>query len=512
MLTYIANTLEALDHPDLVHMILHYLLAMSDDIPPKPAVETPLATKRQSSLVLLSGTQNDEERVDPNLFSLVDLILNGLHSRNSQTTVAALKLSTVLLNRHANYALSTLVRATLPLNTAEQRTIGALSVESEMLLNIAASISGEDGLENAYTTALQDITPPLEFQMIQQTVRPPAMLLAPGDPFLHAVSALFQSFFTNNVDVNLALTEVVMQLALRTQVSLNGWLAVSPSNYLFGDEDRTDLAVDLDLLDDDEKSAFQNLQTVQRRPHWEDRNAPVIPSLLWHLQSQVNDIRHSIANIDALIAKRIEILSGIEKDEPSTRPGSQQARGRPSSDIADNVRSYRRGESRQIQRLKPGSAVSSRGPSPGRSSTSSRVRDLAGSPTRGGAPRSLSPLPNRATPGRLSHGIFQPPPPDNPDETASLHNTEGTSTPKAPEYEAETLRRKLCFRRPVDSPTEVFRYVDTESQNTSEGQHEERGASASHVLTNFVILHYFLLELAAVLQTRAVMFDEVAFS
>ncbi|KAF1344536.1 Retinoic acid induced 16-like protein-domain-containing protein [Delphinella strobiligena] len=465
VLTYVAVTLEALDHPDLVHMVLHYLLAMPDAPTSTPhSHPSPALVQRQSSLTLLDDLASDEEKVDPNLFSLVDLILNGVKSQNPQTAVCALKLSSVLLNRHTDYAVSTLVKAYSPPNSADRRTAGALSAESEALMNIASSLSYEESLDDAYATALLDVVPPLELQMIQQ-IPPSSVKLSSSDPFLVAISSLFRSFFTNNVDVNLALTETVMQLALRTQISLDGWLTVSPSNYQSSDDDRIDLAIALDHLDDDEKLAFQSLRSAHRRPRWEQSQAPVLPSLLHNLELQINDIRRAIPNLDTLIAKRIEILSGVEKDEPPPRPESRPQISRLSSDVGtDSIRSNRTGVPRQVQRLKTDSAANSRQPSP----APSRVRDVGGSPSRNDEPLLETSSPN-PTLGRLSHGL--------------------------------------------DSSADTFQYIaERQADQQPDEEYEEREASASHVLTNIVILHYFLLELVAVLQTRAIMFDEVVFS
>lgn len=512
VLTYVTVTLEALDHPDLVHMVLHYLLAMPDAPTSTPnPYPSPTVVKRQSSLTLLDGLTSDEEKVDPNLFSLVDLILNGVKSQNPQTAVCALKLSSVLLNRHTDYAVSTLVKAYSPPKSAsaDRRTAGALSAESEALMNIASCLSYEESLDDAYATALLDVVPPLELQMIQQ-IPPSSVKLSSSDPFLAAISSLFQSFFTNNVDVNLALTETVMQLALRTQISLDGWLTVSPMNYQFSDDDRIDLAIGTDHLDNDEKAAFQSLRSAHRRPRWEQSHAPTLPSLLHKLKLQIDDIRCSIKNLDTLIAKRIEILSGVEKDEPTPRPESRPRISRLSSDVGtDSIRSNRTGAPRQVQRLKTESATNSRQPSP----TPSRARDLGSSPSRNDEPLLETSSPN-TTPGRLSHGVFQPPPPESSDEAGTPTDEAERNLPSGlPEYEAETLRRKLRFCRRLDSSADTFHYtVERQADQQPDQEYEEREASASHVLTNIVILHYFLLELVAVLQTRAIMFDEVVFS
>ena len=527
VLTYMANILDALDHQDLVHMILRYLLAMPDSGPATPllAPATPTALRRQSSLNLLSGASKDEEMVDPNLFSLVDLILNGITSRNPQTAVAALKLSSVLLNRHTDYTMTTLIKVVPSPTPMKRRTVGALSVESEVLLDIAASVSYDECLDDAYTTALQDIVAPLENQstLLAADKTPPATL-ASNDPFLAAIAGLFRSFLTNSVDVNLALTEAVMHLAMRSQISLEGWLAVPASSYTYTPSQVLDTVNILDLMDEEERVAVDSLRTAHRRPHWEEDRAPLLLDLLVQLQSQIEEIRASAVNVSTLIVKRIEILGGVEKDGPISRPGSRMALSRMSDGETRRVgrlrsetiaTSYKPGEPRQVGRIRSETvAISPKAPL-SRSATPSRVRELAPSPSQVLGHPTASPVLNPGT--AQFRSIFQPPPPDNPedpeDEGNLVDKTEGVKSPIRREHEAETLRRKLRFRRKTDAPSNVFQYV-TESMDTEQGheEYEETEATTSHVLTNVVILHYFLLDLVAVLQTRAILFDEVDFS
>ncbi|KAL1305877.1 hypothetical protein AAFC00_004027 [Neodothiora populina] len=521
VLTYLANTLEALDHPDLVRMILQYLLAIQA---PKPSTHpsTDAAARRQSSLQLLDNIASDEEKVDPNLFSLVDLILNGIRSRNPQTTVSALKLSSVLLNRHTDYALTTLVKTEPVSVTTERRTAGALAHESEALMNIAVILGYKESLDDAYTTALQDVISPLEVQAVRRSQEknnaqtepqhtPIPMRILINDPFLSAISDLFSSFFTNNVDVNLSLTEAVVQLALRSQISLDGWLAAAPSSYRFNEEDSGSQVFDERFLDEEEALALRKLQQAHRRPLRIESQAPVLPALLERLQASIDRMRDSITNLDTLITKRIEILSGVEKDEHPL-PIESRAPSRMSSDAGnDNARLQRLSESKQIQRLKSASIASSRVSSPTKSPTPSRSHDItrAKSPSRGGESPARPPL--KPDSGRLSHGVFLPPPPDSIDEGGQPPISGPLTNSYA--HEAEILQRRLMFHRRTSDYGGVFQYAtDFAKTYTKNTGFEAREASASHVLTNIVILHFFVLELVAVLQTRAIMFDEVTFS
>jgi hypothetical protein len=77
VLTYLRRILDALDHPELVNMILQYLLALQDYTATSPKTpRSPTAVKRRQSLMLLN-TPQDDDRLNPSLFNLVDLVLGS---------------------------------------------------------------------------------------------------------------------------------------------------------------------------------------------------------------------------------------------------------------------------------------------------------------------------------------------------------------------------------------------------------------------------------------------------
>ena len=90
-------------------MMLQYLLALLD-YTTSTAPRSPAAVKRRQSLMLLSATDKDDDKLNPSLFNLVDLVLGSTASRNPQTVTAALKLTTVILSKNHSYALGSLVK------------------------------------------------------------------------------------------------------------------------------------------------------------------------------------------------------------------------------------------------------------------------------------------------------------------------------------------------------------------------------------------------------------------
>jgi len=55
-------------------------------------------------LLLLTQPQNEEDRPNPALFNLVDLLQSSVTSANPQTVIAAMKLATVIVGKNHPYA------------------------------------------------------------------------------------------------------------------------------------------------------------------------------------------------------------------------------------------------------------------------------------------------------------------------------------------------------------------------------------------------------------------------
>jgi hypothetical protein len=82
--------------------------------------------------------------------------------------------------------------------------------------------------------------------------------------------------------------------------------------------------------------------------------------------------------------------------------------------------------------------------------------------------------------------------------------------------EAQILRGKIQFV-PVESSANntIFEYASdlvAHTRTGGEGDKDIREATLSHIVTNIVILQHFVVELAAVMRARAIVFEEVAFT
>lgn len=454
--------------------------------------------------MLLSQSQSDEDKFEPTLFSLVDLILNGVRSQNPQTVVAAMKLSSVMLTRHRKYTTPTLLQSKSTLSADEKRTIQALCIETDSLVQIATDLGGEPDVDEAYATACQDITVPLEVQLANKTAEESSVLkVLSHDPYIQSITDLFGSFLTNSVDVNLALTEATICLASCANVGLDGWLAVPRTEYQATSLEPT---FDNSSLDEEEAASLRLLQSVYSQQRREDSQDPLLPSTLRALRGQVDRIRLDIPILDYLIEKRVAILGGAGREELITQPKVSTNSNRQPTE------SSRPTENRQIQRLQAGSRQrsSSRESSISRSSTPARVRDgsLSSVP-----PRSSS-LPQTPQ-SQQQNSIFRPPPPESPEEESWPAENLSVQT-ESKQNEAQMLRSKIRFNPgQLSEQNTIFEYAAGSTAHVSTGDSddpESREATLSHIVTNIVILQHFVLELAAVMRTRAIVFEEVAFT
>ncbi|KAF2497730.1 hypothetical protein BU16DRAFT_482925 [Lophium mytilinum] len=516
VLTYLRRILDALDHPELVHMILHYLLALPESSDRRPRTpRSPVALQRRKSLMLLSQPDNDDDRMNPSLFNLVDLILTSADSKNPQTVISALKLMTVILSKNHSYAVGTLLKVLDIHHIEPQRTVGALDAEMEAYLSLATSIAGEAGLDEAYDSHLKDTLSHLEshpcsvrmLSLADAGLHSPDFFaidgprevnlhyILPEDPLLRSLLHLLSQFFTNDVETNLAITEAFCQLGACAKLRLEGWLSVEPSRYQFSPESEQE---------QEEESAEDfnhDIHLANRHPKWTSQSAPALLSCLSLLQSQIEVMRTDIPDFEQHLANRkqafrvheeiTEAMKSTTSQSKSTRPSTELPTGTWTPQIPKHVLES--------------SATPSRSQSPrGRK----EGLDPTGSPTPssrlGGQTLIGSPAPSR--------GLSPMPAPKGQRQTTLMADVFSNLAEVA---DAEALKQRITFRRrSSDDRFEVVPKLAPEEPQDGEekGEEEVKDASLGHVLTNVVILQEFVLELAALLQVRASLFEEVRFA
>ncbi|KAK6833519.1 hypothetical protein PG987_008213 [Apiospora arundinis] len=350
VLTYLRRILEALDHPDMINLILHYLLALPEaenrtSSSAEPAVSA--ARKRKSmDLATMMKAQTAVADYTPLLFNLVDLMHSCLKSQNHQTVSVTLQLLAAILKRHHRYAVVTLLRTEEIFGNSAQRTRGAHDQEVEFLTTLAGSVGGQDNFDEVYDNILKDTMSRLESHPCSLKLVAPKLsttnhklggipdslpgaprdvphhTLSPEDRLWNTLLDILGSFFINPVDTNLALTETIIDLAICGYISMEGWLLRHPNQYAFEDEEERSASPELDA-DSPQSIELEKLKQMarcRRRPIWQTSSLPRIMTVLETLANQVTSYRGSIPRFEDLVQQRREAFQTADTIVLNQRP------------------------------------------------------------------------------------------------------------------------------------------------------------------------------------------------
>ncbi|KAL7929836.1 Retinoic acid induced 16-like domain-containing protein [Trichoderma chlorosporum] len=265
VLTYLRRIIESLDHPDMINLILHYLLALPETvISHSPPSETAISAARQRKSMDLATmmAEKPDTTATPLLFNLVDLILACLRSRNQQTIYVTLQLVSAIVKRHHRYAVLTLLRTDMFPKNNINRTVGAHEQEIEYLMALAENIGGRDDFNETYESILKDtmarleshpcslrlVAPRLSQHNHKLPTIPDSLPGAPKDVrehtlrhddlLLNAILDLMENFFMNPVETNLSVTDTIVDMAICGYMSIEGWLARSPKSYAYVEDEQ----------------------------------------------------------------------------------------------------------------------------------------------------------------------------------------------------------------------------------------------------------------------------------
>ncbi|KAI9035904.1 uncharacterized protein KD926_002620 [Aspergillus affinis] len=477
VLTYLYRILESIDQDDLVHRILHFLLASPTGFESTPVGKgVDMSVSRRKSLDVLAAFSEEAARPSPSLFNLRDLALLGMQSANRQTVLATLRLMAVVLQRHHTFARS-LIR-TIPGQPAKQRTVGALNAELQQFLGMATSILDEPTLDDSFENYLKDATliveshlslPPAEDDDPEEDI---PFEIKQDDPIVEELLNCLDNFFTNSVIVNLALTEVLMSIASSHLLSLDGWLLVDPAKYKYGrgDAEATD-----------QTNILDQIQLAYEEPSWSKSDTPTLTAVLKGLVRKLHQWRKEIPDFDILVAARRDLLH--HGDKPASTSSGAPRHSLPPADRAvrnaplEDLGSPRDRSSRPLAQHSVGSSPRRAAGSPlgERSEHSQPSRDSSAS-------RAIAAE-------ELRKRLAQPFHLDQPNKTS------------APEPEQNAEDQKPPTDGEEDHDHDESAIADDDPQVSTLG----------HVLTNVVILYEFLLEVSAMVQARATLFDEAGF-
>ncbi|RGP78474.1 retinoic acid induced 16 [Fusarium longipes] len=428
VLTYLRRILESLDHPDMINLILHYLLALPDSISsarPGSSSSVSKARKRKSMDLATMMAERAEPAATPLLFNLVDLILACLRSQNQQTIHVTLQLVSAILKRHHRYAVVTLLRTDNVPAQNGTRTVGAQEQEVEFIMSLAGTIGGESDFDEMYQLVLRDTMTKLEAHPCSlKLVAPRASTsnqrlpdslpgapkdvtdhtLRPDDPLLNSLLDLLETFFVNQVETNLSVTEALVDLAVCGFMKIEGWLTRNPNSYIYDDAEKGKHTIEGEVTESDddedlgdlpsptaEQKQLRAMEQCRQRPQWSQASLPRVYSVLRRLEEQVASYKRSIPRFDELVQQRRDAFSTadamLHHAGPTPRPT-------PISEDPPDRRSFEE---------------PSRNTSPSRPSTleglAHRLLSELGTPSRTGSPRgrkevSRTPGSGNATPGK----------------------------------------------------------------------------------------------------------------
>ncbi|KAJ5949314.1 hypothetical protein N7454_000898 [Penicillium verhagenii] len=379
VLTYMCRILDSIDQGELVHRILHFLLASS----PPPEEQMDMSASRRKSLNVLAALASEAAQPSPSLFNLRDLAVLGLQSTNRQTVLATLRLLNVVLQRHHPFARALI--HTVPRQPAQQRSVGAFNAELEQLFGLGTSLIDEPTLNESYENYVSDATWVLESRLClpvsleeAQDDAPLPLQLQQDDPIVQGLLSCVDSFFTNSVIVNLALTGVLMSLASSHLFSLDGWVLVDPAQY--------------DTPDRDPSDGLDHVRQAYQAPTWPAAAAPTLAVALRRLVDQVRQWQQDVPDFDILVAARRELL---QREQDPQIPGPLESietsvptstdRSRPSYPGSPEPSQTSRGRSpgmspsgmREESSVRP---IDSRGSSDSRATTAEALRQRLAMP------------------------------------------------------------------------------------------------------------------------------------
>ena len=473
VMLHLCSILDALTSEDLVERILGYLLASSDL--PKPQKKARLSISRRKSIDQLTAMLKDDAP-PPELFNLLDLIVMGLKSESSRTIAATLRLISTIVSNHHSHVIEVLPSSTTVVSEADAAPllVNILTSRLTELLTLATEVGDKSvSLDRAYSSTLGDVQLCLMEHQCEVASSENPWLLISDCKVLEQMSRLIRTFFANDTLVNISLTDVVIRIAACARLSLRPWLM------------STSTSANTDII-----------------------------TILGDLVGQVRHFKRQIPEWDRLFRSRKHELE-TEQAQVQKDPKSPDKLDQRSSSPMPG--SFPEGAA-------PSLASSPRPSTPKRSTVShSRFGSIdgtaRGSPNRSG--RSWSQLMTGSPLSRKNQ------PQDDVD-----HSADEDELVRASDLQLLHSRVTLSLAHTVES-NEAISLLTAGVQSTSliakglaqsdsppasrnatpvrkGGSASERtSVTLSHVLTNAVILQEFILEVTAVIQVRASMFEEV---
>lgn len=349
--TYLALILDVISDPDMVNVSLGYLFASetgTDDVS--------IASRRAT---FMAGERLNAS-LDPILFSLKDMIFDNLQSDSSGTRVATLRLVESLLRKHWPYVMDILIRAGPPPTTRnptighhrkEMQTLASLldrecdvtstSAYENYLLDAQATIEAQSqSLDQLFLIDASSVSISTESEGRRNKLGPYGKrhTINSEDRLIKEILHSLSSFFTNEVELNLILTKIVVDLASCPERSLEGWLLFSRADawiglpgsiapdYSVNERDQVDAENHVDYgseiaessdVADDESIDFGTESTPQAArskvlPSWS--RFPPFLTLFKSLATQIRQYKSEIDSLENDLAERRQALHSCDDE------------------------------------------------------------------------------------------------------------------------------------------------------------------------------------------------------
>lgn len=545
VLTYLRCIIESIDNADLLAVTLQYLLALPEipEIESKPMRPTTLARRRKSSM-LVSNLAKGQEKPMPDLFTLVDLVLTSLRSRDQQTITATLGLVLVILRAHHQYAVSSIVKTQTDNHQILTRTLGAHNRHTGILFTMAEDLIEHDNLGEAYGAHLQDARTLLELhccscqllalpslqaketnpstQEDKSNVQVRPHCIRDDDPLLSSLVSLLEDFLVNDFGTNLSLSQTLSTLASCGNTSLNRWLLSEPVELDTESEERLepkDMPKQTPSQPSDDHTEDDGTVTGRENIDYPGGTLTGVPSVkspvfaaLDDLVNQVERFRQEIQDFDTYLAEQRHVFTVGEGMQDALRNDRASVRQ------PGEVRKITTPQARGLSQI---SSISERMMYENQSSD-----DSVPSSPRGRQPNTAS---SSALAGRLNHLRISPSPspsksPSRTFSPPSLRTDKLTTTPLKGAVSSvgspDVLRQKVRIKaktpphKPDSKNIETSETGSFRSESTTDIKPLDMTVEVTlgHLITNIIILQEFILELVAIIEVRASLFGEVIFT
>ena len=556
VLTYLRQMLEMVNHPDLVGAILGYLLGKPMEAPKLEPTTRPttIAVRRKSQLLIDHHIQKQD--ASPDLFTLVDLITSGLQSKNQQTISATFRLCSVLLRKQHLYTGSSIIKTrSLDVKDVQKRSLVIHKLHVDGLLDLAEALGDTSELEISYDQHLYDVRnlieqhpcskPLLElpdltcldndtFAIAKTEKAPRHFQIDSGDQVLAFSVASLEHFFFNDIETNLACTQVIADLALCGLVQLEPWLITTSERALQGLGRPNELkALKSAFPTTSSDSTDEIVGILPTTPTQASSPSETLSPIFRAIDTLVRDVEsygREIHDFAALLAERRQSLETWDMSIPTEGP-----KGTPTKKFeskSDDLTTPTNSPPRPTRNAPPMGSISDRLHSEKLSPKLSPSISRSSSP-RGRLPPQMSPAPSLV--GRLTHlqSSSSKSPSRSPSRAYSpsplrkpIVKPSSSLISQPPLSQSVSLsmpmQRRITLRNgsltssmddtPVGSLSSDASSVRSLSIDSGSKGKVVKEVSLGHLLTNVIILQEFILELAAIIEVRAGLFDEVGFS